>query len=994
MNVFFTKAAYCAAVAAIIGTAFAGEATASRCVKLDNEKQLTLAADGMPECEIVVPEGSSPTSKFAAQELQSFLEQSTGAKIPLTDKAAGSKTAIIIGDNTLSAAAGIEVKKLPRDSFVIRSAGNRIYIAGRDDLNADPRKTVNEGVWGQLYERGTLFGVYDFLERFAGVRFYFPGPTGTIVPKHKTLSVPAMDIIEKPDYTVRELSIYSGAWYEPGQPNDGWAGRNLSSYRLRSRTDYIPNCHGLSRLGYLTRFGTSHPEYFALMSNGQRHNNPALPHPGQLCFSSGVREEIYKDAEAFLTGKTAEQRGVKTERFGYCWDASGFQPGYFNIMPQDSFYECTCPECRKHFSKGPQAISDFIWGFAVETAERLKKNEIPGYVTMMAYPPYINLPNVKIPDNMLVMVAERGPWNESLPEIQAKDDREIAGWVKKTGGRVWLWTYANKEGGLGIPGIPSLTPNCIGSYFKRHKENIFGAKLQTEVDQYIFNYLNFYVFSKVAWDNSTDVAALLNEHYRLMFGPAADTMHKIYERFEGIWLKKIAGKPVDTPEGPVCIAPSEYELWNKIYSPEELASLTALFDLAEKQTGNDPEALKRVKFIRSNFLDALVRNAREYNAKKGAIADLIFNVKDIPVGGKITLDGKLDDPAWKNSAVILLSPFNQGKMPVKTTVRGLKDKDYIYFAFDCEEPEMKNIIASKRDNDDPNIWRDSSVEIFLNPSGDRKKYYQILVNAAGSVSDLQNDKIGSGSGPADWTWNSDAIAKTVREDGRWTMEIAIPVKKLPGFNQEGFPANFNRNRILDKGNDYITLYTWSPFLRNGFHDLQNFGSLRFGEIKEEISILDNGDFSAPVQGRMMGQWYGDQAKDMKPGQSFSIDKETSVKGGQSLKLTNQGPVKIDVVQYLPQMKPNTKYRVSCYVRTENITPVAKPGGACIRVFSDENHFFPAANWYTGTMPWEKCSFEFTSGPNSNIKSKSYLGLNIINADGAAWFDDVKLSEIK
>ncbi|MFA7232145.1 MAG: DUF4838 domain-containing protein, partial [Victivallaceae bacterium] len=363
---------------AVIVTAGANELNASRFVKLDETKKLTLTANGQAQCEIIVPDDACAVARFAAKELQSFLEQSSGTKIPLVSKAAENKTEIIIGDNSLSRAAGIDVKALPRDGFIIKSISNRIYIAGRDDVKTEPEKVLNSGYWGLLHERGTLFGVYDFLERFAGVRFYFPGEFGTIIPEHKTLTVSAMDIVERPDYTVRKTSYASGKWYDSDKPKDGLHEKNLNYYRTRQETEYIPNCHGLSRLGYLTRFGESHPEYFALMSNGLRHNNPALPHPGQLCLSSGIREEIYKDAEAFLTGKTAEERGVKTARFGYCWDPSALQPGYFNIMPQDSFFECTCPECQKHFSKGAQATSDFIWQFVIDTALRLKKNGIPG----------------------------------------------------------------------------------------------------------------------------------------------------------------------------------------------------------------------------------------------------------------------------------------------------------------------------------------------------------------------------------------------------------------------------------------------------------------------------------------------------------------------------------------------------------------------------------------------------------------------------------------
>ena len=48
--------------------------------------------------------------------------------------------------------------------------------------------TEKDGVtgsnWPWMYdEQGTMYAVYDFLERFAGCRFYFPGELGTILPR-------------------------------------------------------------------------------------------------------------------------------------------------------------------------------------------------------------------------------------------------------------------------------------------------------------------------------------------------------------------------------------------------------------------------------------------------------------------------------------------------------------------------------------------------------------------------------------------------------------------------------------------------------------------------------------------------------------------------------------------------------------------------------------------------------------------------------------------
>ena len=968
-----------------------------RIVSLNAEQKILLTQNSKSRTVIVVPEKSCKVVRFAGKELQKFMQQALNDSVPIVSVPDKDKTSIILGDNSYSRKAGIKINELPRDGFIIKAVGKSIFIAGKDNKRINPERSLKTGAWGQLFERGTLFGVYDFLERFLAVKFYFPGKTGTIVPEHKNLKIAAMDIVERPDYTQRKISWYNGQWYE-GKDRDRFVhpGKNLNYYRLRMSSRLIPNCHGLARLGYLRRFGKTHPEYFALMSNGKQHNNPALSHPGQLCYSSGIREQIYKDAKAFLSGVSAKEAGILTERFGYCWDQSGFQKGYFNIMPQDGFFPCRCAKCQKHFSKGSQATSDFIWGFVREVALKLKKDKVPGYLTMMAYTPYRDLTNVKLPDNVLVMVAEHGPWGIYNKQGQEKDNREIRDWVNKMGRKTWLWNYANKFGKREMPGIPQVTPKAVAKYYKEQSPYIFGAYMESETDKYIFNALNYYIFSKVCWDNNTDVYAVLNEYYKQMFGPAAEVMKSIDGRFEELWLHKIGGRTVDTPLGPMAAPPSEYEIWENIYSLDEINKLIKLFNKAEKLAAKDKKSLQRVKFFRKEFLDSIMNARKKYSKTKNEIEDLIFNVKSVPAGMNIKLDGKLDDEAWKNSAKIYLHPYkgnSKGLKTVETLVYALKDKDNLYLAFKCSEPNIKNMITSLRKNDDKSIWKDSSVELFLNPSGDRKNYYQFMINPAGSCTDLKSRKVGMNH-IIDWKWNSGATVKTTVDKKEWIAEIAVPIKNLPGFKAKGFPANFNRNRVLDKGKDYVMLYTWSPFLKHGFHDLQNFGSIVFGEIKD-TSILDNGNFTAAPRKWMLGKWYGLRKKNAKPGQSCTLDKSTFIKGGQSLKLFNSPKAKrICVTQYLPQLRPDTKYLLTFYIKTKDLkSQGGKYAGAVVNVWGEKNRWFPK-NWFLGSMPWTKQGFEFTTGVKTNKKIKSYIRLFIIGATGTAWFDDVRLREVK
>ena len=55
--------------------------------------------------------------------------------------------------------------------------------------------------------------------------------------------------------------------------------------------------------------------------------------------------------------------------------------------------------------------------------------------------------------------------------------------------------------------------------------------------------------SKILWDSERDPEALVNEHHKMMFGPAAAPMTAFFDRVEELWCGKIAGRIVETPLG-------------------------------------------------------------------------------------------------------------------------------------------------------------------------------------------------------------------------------------------------------------------------------------------------------------------------------------------------------------------------------------------------------------------------------------------------------------
>jgi len=976
--------------------------------------EVKLKENGMICCTIVVPDEAGPVAQFAGKELQTLLAQSLGGNIQLAKSVETGKVAIILGNSKELKDTGIDVSKLPRDGFVIKSHKGNILIAGRDNMKANPEKAMAGGVWSMHFERGTLFGVYDFLEKFIGARFYFPGEIGTVIPRHENLSVPQTDISESPDYLVRKISWSNAGtidWMPTVSGNDTrW--KSQMYYRWRLETDYLPCCHGLADLAYMERFSETHPEYFALMQDGRRYNGKAMPHSGQLCFSSGIREEIYKDAEALLTGKDASTREIKHSKWGdkSFW-SMGLQAGggkYFDIMPQDGFYPCCCEKCQAHYGKGKQATSDYMWGLVIEVAEKLKKNGVSGYLTMMAYDRYRQVPTQSIPDNVKVMLALAGPWYMDKNNGLQQEIGMVNAWTDKMQGqKPWLWNYTNKYANADIPGIPPSTPDTIGRYYKAMSPYINGAYMQSNSEpivlpeMFIQSYLNLYVFSKVAWKNSTDINVLLKDHYQKMFGTASGQMEEVFKLFEGKWIQ-IVGKSIDTPSGPQSITLSDYDIWEKVYSNSEIEKIKAFFDKSEVLTASDADALKRVKFIREKFFEPIVKQKKEYVKNQEAINDLHFYVKEIPHGEKINIDGKPDEAAWKSAAQIFLVPYvsekSKNETGVRTTVKALRDAENIYFFFDCKEPEMDKLFSAKRQNDDKEIWKDSSVEIFLNPSNDRNIYYQLLINADGSISDLSAK---GGLHSTDWKWDSGVVVRVVKGLENWTAEIALPVKNIPDLKHENdFPANFCRNRCLAKGtNDYASLFTWSPFLKNGFHDINNFGYITFSEPKSS-NIIKNSSFNEEVKNNLLGGikgWVLPYPKNLNFFEIFSVVNDQFSESGKSLLMERKSTEKghFVAVQNLPDLKPNTEYQLTYALKIEGLKlGESRHTGVVVNIWDDKNVWFPKS-YFTSDMPWTRQGFKFKTGPQANQPPhKSYIALRIMDASCKVWFSDIKIIQIQ
>ena len=167
-----------------------------------------------PDVEVVALPNTPQTVLLAVEEMTNGLNGVFGGTVPFVTAPTPGKKHIFLGSNTWTVAAGIDTTALKRDAFRLIAKGDDVFIAGRDDPRRRLLREIARG-WDADCEKATVHGVYEFLERYAGVRFYFPGPLGTILPKAKALKVPEGDFTCAPDYTTRKYSWYpDGVYFE------------------------------------------------------------------------------------------------------------------------------------------------------------------------------------------------------------------------------------------------------------------------------------------------------------------------------------------------------------------------------------------------------------------------------------------------------------------------------------------------------------------------------------------------------------------------------------------------------------------------------------------------------------------------------------------------------------------------------------------------------------------------------------------------------------
>ncbi len=248
----------------------------------------------------------------------------------------------------------------------------------------------------------------------------------------------------------------------------------------------------------------------------------------------------------------------------------------------------------------------------------------------------------------------------------------------------------------------------------------------------------------------------------------------------------------------------------------------------------------------------------------------------------VKVDGNLDERDWRRAPwtedFVDIEGENRPRPRFRTRVKMLWDDNYFYVGAELEERDIWATLTER----DSVIYQDNDFEVFIDPDGDTHEYYELEINALGTVWDLLLIRPYRDGGPAVHAWDIKGLKAAVKVNGtinkpgdkdkNWQVELAFPWevlkecmggKKLKPEAGDQWRMNFSRVEYrvnvregrYEKAKDPATgqplaedNWVWAPTGLINIHYPEMWGYVQFsgkiaGEGKENFELTLEQDAS-------------------------------------------------------------------------------------------------------------------------------------------------------
>jgi hypothetical protein len=496
-----------------------------------SEKKLQLARDGEALYAIVRGKSPSEAENLAAKELGEYLKKITGAEFPVaTEGAALPKPhGIYLGWTEFATAQGIKPETLGEEEWVLRTAGDDLILTG-----------------GR--RRGTLYAVYEFLERDLGCHWL--AWDCEVVPSDRNLAVSSPNKNGKPAFSAREIYIATERF------GGGEAKRNYKDMRLRNRSyltwqpeigGYLVYPPGRAHTFYQflspKKWFETHPEYFSMDAAGKRTCGTALAQErtgasgSNLCLSNlAVVREMATAIAAYLKSEDA----AKYEKHRQC------NPYVVDVGMEDNApFICKCPECTT-ISQREGGESGLLVSFLNQVAELLEK-DFPGIqLRTLCYVNTDKVPKTVRPrDNVIVwwcdLYGKSDPFRPLTHVVNKEQIGMLRDWTR-IGKNVHVWDYWDMGSVSCTASFPEFVSPRVTSANLRLCRDLgvkgYFCELEMSVTQQSFRALSEWAGMQMLNNPDLPEEELIDTFIKGYYGVAAPAMRRYYDYLENAMLNE------------------------------------------------------------------------------------------------------------------------------------------------------------------------------------------------------------------------------------------------------------------------------------------------------------------------------------------------------------------------------------------------------------------------------------------------------------------------
>lgn len=438
---------------------------------------------------IVLSDNASETEKTAAAELKNYLGQISGATFTLSSTP-GKRNIFVGYDMRYAVYNGIEPFADNCDGFVIKKIGHNLVVYG-----------------GR--ERGTMYGVFRFLQEFFDVQWYTPSYTK--IPSKNTFILGNISLSETPSIKYRYTDFFCAQdipWMAHNMMNT--RGSNAkNSYGIATR---YWGTHTMGKLLPASKYFKTHPEYFAYRNlHRVDYGQPCLSNPDVLKI---ITEEILATIEN--------------------------NPNYlfYDVSQNDNQSFCTCKKCVELEKQYGGHSGLMIW-FVNQVAREVKKKHPDKYIGTFAYQYTRHAPtDIQPEDNVVIRLCDieccfTHPLANECNEHNASFMKDLKDWSKLTD-KIYIWDYIVNYGNYMAP-FPNF--QVLGPNLKTFAEN--GAievfeEAQSGTLGNAFEELKSWIVGQLMWNPEQNTEELARKFITDYYGNAATDILAYYSLCQSI----------------------------------------------------------------------------------------------------------------------------------------------------------------------------------------------------------------------------------------------------------------------------------------------------------------------------------------------------------------------------------------------------------------------------------------------------------------------------